>query len=137
MTTIEGAPVKVLWLGDGGCHTGFARVTHSIGERLVDRFGHEVHVVAVNHRGDDVPAMTGDLARKTPLWLHRPDMQVGGDVYGQSRFVELLRSVDPDVVVILGDAPWRDTIAGGWYREDAPGGYTPDRSNATWVRVGR
>ena len=44
---------KVLWLGDAGCHTGFARVTHAIGERLVRDFGHEVHVLAINYDGGD------------------------------------------------------------------------------------
>jgi hypothetical protein len=31
---------------------------------------------------------------------------------------------------------YEETLASGWYRKGAPGGYTPDRSTATWVRVG-
>lgn len=84
---------KVLWFGDAGAHTGFARVTHSIGERLV-AMGHDVHVLAINYRGDYFD---------TPLKLYRPDMLVGGDIFGRSRIVELLAKVEPDVVVMLHD----------------------------------
>jgi hypothetical protein len=38
---------KILWIGDAGCNTGFAKVTHSIGERLVTKYGHDIHVVAI------------------------------------------------------------------------------------------
>lgn len=85
--------MKVLWLGDAGSHTGFARVTHSIGERLVD-MGHDVHVLAVNYDGDHWP---------TTLKLYVPNKLVPTDMYGQSRFVEMLGNVDPDVVVMLQD----------------------------------
>lgn len=85
---------KVLWFGDAGCHTGFGRVTHSIGERLVDK-GHDVHVVAFNYRGDYYP---------TRLKLYRPDLIVGSDIWGMSRVVELLAKVEPDVVFMLHDA---------------------------------
>ena len=85
--------MKILWLGDAGSHTGFARVTHAIGERLVD-MGHEVHVLAVNYDGDYWP---------TNLKLYVPNKLVPTDIYGQSRFVELLGSVDPDIVFMLQD----------------------------------
>lgn len=85
---------KILWLGDAGCHTGFARVTHSIGERLVRDFGHEVHVIAFNYDGDPWP---------TNMHLYRPTTKVPTDLYGQSRYVELLDQIMPDAVVILND----------------------------------
>lgn len=85
---------KVLWLGDAGCDTGFARVTHSIGERLIQKYGHDVHVLATNYDGDHVD---------TPLKLYRPNKMLPNDVYGQARFVEMLYAVEPDVVVILND----------------------------------
>jgi len=85
---------KILWLGDAGCHTGFSRVTHSIGERLMTKHGHDVHVLAINYDGDHVD---------TPLRLYRPNKLIPNDVYGQSRFVEMLNVVEPDVVVILND----------------------------------
>jgi glycosyltransferase involved in cell wall biosynthesis len=93
---------KVLWLADAGCHTGFGRVTHSIGERLVEDFGHEIHVLAINHRGDDFPSMR-DPKKKTPLWLYRTDTFKGNDLYGYTRVLELLGKVMPDVVVMYND----------------------------------
>lgn len=85
--------MKILWLGDAGAHTGFGRVTHAIGERLVD-MGHEVHVLAVNYDGDHWP---------TNLRLYVPNKLVPTDIYGQSRFVEMLGTVEPDIVVMLND----------------------------------
>lgn len=84
----------VLWLGDAGCHTGFATVTHGIGERLVRDHGHDVHVLATNYDGDFWPSN---------MKLYVPTKMVGHDLYGQARFVEMLGIVEPDVVVILND----------------------------------
>lgn len=84
---------KVLWLGDAGCHTGFARVTHALGDRLVDR-GHDIHCLAVNYQGDHYP---------TKVKLYRPNKLLNTDVYGKSRIVEMLGIVEPDVVVMLND----------------------------------
>lgn len=85
---------KVLWIGDAGCHTGFARVTHAIGERLV-AMGHDVHVVAINYDGGD--------PWDTSLKLYVPTTKVPTDIYGQSRYIELLGKIEPDVVVMLND----------------------------------
>lgn len=84
---------KVLWIGDAGSHTGFATATHAIGERLVD-LGHEVSVLAVNHRGDSEPSK---------MRLYSASAKQSGDMYGLSRVVELLGDVEPDVVVMLND----------------------------------
>ena len=94
---------KILWLSDGGCHTGFGRVTHEIGERLARNHGHEVHVLAINHRGDDYPSIL-DPKIKTPLWLYRANSVLGEDYYGNTRVIELLGKVEPDVVVMVNDA---------------------------------
>jgi len=85
---------RVFWLGDAGCTTGFGRVTHSIAERLVTDHGDDVHVLAVNYDGDFVD---------TPLKLYRANKNIPNDMYGQSRFVEMLSVVDPDVVIIQND----------------------------------
>lgn len=84
---------KVLWMGDAGCHTGFATVTHAIGERLVAK-GHDVHVLAYNFKGDYWP---------TSLKLYRPNTLDLSDQLGRSRIVEMLGKVEPDVVVMLND----------------------------------
>jgi glycosyltransferase involved in cell wall biosynthesis len=85
---------RVLWLSDAGCVSGFGRVTHSIAERLVAQYGHEIHVLAVNYRGDPFP---------TDLQLYVPTRDDPADTYGLQRIVPLLRDVDPDVVVMLND----------------------------------
>ena len=95
--------MKVLWLSDAGCTTGFARVSHAIGERLVEDFGHEIHVLATNYRGDSWPCERPGHDHVTPLRLYRPDSIMGGDIYGRSRMIEMLSKVEPDVVVALQD----------------------------------
>jgi glycosyltransferase involved in cell wall biosynthesis len=85
---------KVLWISDAGAHTGFARVTHSIGERLIDK-GHDISVLAFNYRGDHWP---------TRLKLYRPNTIKNDDIWGKTRFIEMLAKVEPDVVVMVHDA---------------------------------
>lgn len=85
---------RVLWLGDAGCTTGFATVTHGIGDRLVDQYGHDVHVLATNYRGDHWPSS---------MKLYVPTMREARDTYGTSRFVEMLAKVTPEVVISLND----------------------------------
>jgi len=87
---------KILLLADAGSTTGFARVSHAVGDRLVRDYGHEVHCLAVNYDGD---AGKWDTAMK----LYLPTKYRPNDVYGQSRFVEMLGEVMPDVVVMLND----------------------------------
>ena len=85
---------RVLWLGDAGCTTGFATVTHSIGDRLVERYGHDVHVLATNYNGDHWPS---------PMKMYVPTLRASNDIYGAMRFIELLDKVDPEVVISLND----------------------------------
>jgi len=85
---------KVLILGDAGAHTGFAIVVENIGNRLVRDYGHDVSCLASNYRGDYWP---------TDMKLYVPTLLQSHDIYGMSRFVEILASVEPDVVFILND----------------------------------
>jgi glycosyltransferase involved in cell wall biosynthesis len=85
---------KILWFGDAGAVTGFGRVTHSIGERLVSDYGHDIHVLAINYRGDHYD---------TNLKLYRPTTVLPTDIYGLTRMVEMIGRVEPDVVVMLHD----------------------------------
>lgn len=87
---------RILWLGDAGATTGFARVTHAVGDRLVRDYGHDVHVLATNYDGD---AGKWDTAMK----LYLPTRNDVADVYGTRRFVELLADLMPDVVFMLND----------------------------------
>lgn len=85
---------RLLMLADAGCTTGFGRVSHAIGDRLVRDYGHDIHVLATNYDGDYWP---------TPMKLYLPDKRVKGDVYGQSRIVELIDDLRPDAVLMLND----------------------------------
>ena len=85
---------KILWLGDAGAHTGFGKVTHAIGDRLVTDYGHDVSVLAINYRGDHWD---------TPMKLYVPTLRNPQDIYGMSRVLEMLDIVEPDVTVILND----------------------------------
>lgn len=86
--------MRVLLLADAGCTTGFGRVSHAIFDRLVTDYGHDVHALATNYSGDFWP---------TPMKLYRTNMRVALDTYGQSRYVEMLGKVIPDVVIMLND----------------------------------
>ena len=94
---------KVLWFSDAGCTTGFGTVTHAIAERLVEDFGHDVHVVATNFRGDSWPCQRPGHDHTTPLRLYRPNILVQNDIHGKSRALELIAKLEPDVVVMLND----------------------------------
>lgn len=85
---------RVLWLGDAGAHTGFAKVTEEIGNRLVTEYGDDVHCLAVNWRGDYWP---------TAMKFYLPTALDPTDIYGRSRYVELIDKVDPDVIVMVND----------------------------------
>jgi D-inositol-3-phosphate glycosyltransferase len=85
---------RVLWLGDAGVPTGFAKVTEEIGNRLVKDYGHDIHCLAINYRGDYHP---------TDLKLYVPTALMPSDIYGKSRYAELIAEVLPEVVVIVND----------------------------------
>lgn len=85
---------KVLWIGDAGAHTGFARVTHEIGDRLVQAYGHDVHALGVNYRGDHWPTL---------IKMYVASLNESRDLYGFRRVVDMLATIQPDVVVILND----------------------------------
>lgn len=87
---------RILLLADAGSTTGFARVSHAIGDRLVRDYGHEIHCLAVNFDGD--PGHW-DTAMK----LYLPTKLRSDDMYGTSRFVEMLAEVMPDVVIMIND----------------------------------
>src|ERR1051326_6141477 len=83
-------------MADAGVHTGFGHVTHAIGERLVRDYGHDVHVLAVNYRGDYFPSIL-DATHSTFLKLYNPKSLLATDTYGQTRVLELLG--------LLGESP--------------------------------
>lgn len=87
--------MKVLILADGGAPTGFSTVSHNIGDRLVRDYGHQVSILATNWRGDHVDS---------PMRFYLPTQLERLDIYGRSRFLELLASIAPDVILMVNDA---------------------------------
>lgn len=83
---------RLLWIGDAGVDTGFARCTHKTLDVLKNSW--DVTVLGVNYRGDphDYPY---------PIYPCFP----GGDMFGLGRVAEILQKVGPDVVVVQND-PW-------------------------------
>lgn len=83
---------KLLWVGDAGVPTGFARATHETLDVL--RKTYDVTVLGINYRGDphNYPY---------PIWGCLP----GGDHLGYGRLLWLMDLVKPDVVVFQND-PW-------------------------------
>lgn len=82
---------RLLLISDAGAHSGFATVAHSIFERLVADYGYDVSVIAANYRGDFWP---------TNLKLYMPPQ---GDIYGQSRFIELVGKLMPEAIIFIND----------------------------------
>ena len=89
---------KILWIGDGGAATGFARVNHSIIENLSPT-KYEIHHLAVNYMGD--PYKTKKHHKLYPAMQAKNY----GDFMGVNRVLELINEVNPDLVFILND-PW-------------------------------
>src|SRR5688572_7179254 len=88
-----GTKRRLLWIGDAGVNTGFARCTHEIVKDLATKF--DVHILALGYDGD-VP---------TPLpWpIYRAG--AGQDPIGVSRVAALVSKLGPSVVVLQND-PW-------------------------------
>lgn len=92
---------RVLWVGDVGAATGFARCTEAACDELY-RTGWDVQVLGVNYRGDPHPYP----------YLVYPALQPfddGMDALGVTRLPVLSSRLNPDVIVLLND-PWN--IAG-------------------------
>jgi glycosyltransferase involved in cell wall biosynthesis len=85
---------KILIIGDAGVSSGFGVVTTNIGARLAETHGHEVHVLAARYRGDP---------HGTSMHLWKADADDPLDTYGKKRVVEVLKKVEPDVVLMLND----------------------------------
>lgn len=82
--------MKLLWVGDAGCPSGFARATHGVLDTL--RHSFDVTVLGINYRGDphDYPY---------PIFAAAP----GGDFMGIGRMVWMCDYIKPDVIIIQND----------------------------------
>ncbi len=85
--------MKILIWSDGGAHTGYGTVVENLGRRWHAK-GAEVHVLAVNYRGDPWDS---------PLKLYPATKGNPRDVFGVQRIGELINSIKPDIFFILED----------------------------------
>lgn len=93
---------KLLWVGDAGCDSGFAKATHyTLGNKPGEALSatYDEYVLALNYRGD------GAIARKYPHLSLDPSWVAGGDLFGVRRLRERVIAIRPDVIVIQQD-PW-------------------------------
>ncbi len=81
---------RLLWVGDAGCDSGFARCTHRTLDVVSQHY--DVTVLGLNYRGDphNYPYPM------YPAWT-------GGDFLGQGRVRELAERAD---IVVLQNDPW-------------------------------
>lgn len=84
---------RLLFVGDAGCESGFAKATHHILEEV--RKTWDVVVLGLNYRGDP---------HKWPYPIH-PAFVPGGDLFGVRRLLTMCDAYHPDTVVIQND-PW-------------------------------
>lgn len=89
---------RLLWCGDAGCSSGFARATHETLRSMDYREtpgGHfDVSVLGLNHYGDPT-------SWPYPIYPCYP----GGDAFGLGRVKELVNKIAPSVIVVQND-PW-------------------------------
>jgi len=101
--------VRVLVIADMAVHSGFGVVTANIFDRLVER-GWYVHTLAVNWRGDH-----WDTRQK----LYLPTQKIPTDLYGKSRYIELVGKLMPDAIVLVNDpAVVRDSLLSNPFDEN-------------------
>lgn len=87
---------RLLWIGDAGVPSGFARATHEVLNALKEHY--EVFVLGMNYRGDP-----HDYPYK--IWAASP----GGDSFGVGRMIWMCDLVHPDLIIIQND-PWNVPI---------------------------
>lgn len=82
--------IPIVVVGDAAAPTGFARVLHSILDRVKHKY--EIHHLGVNYAGDPHDA-------DWKVYVAR----LGGDVYGINRLQQLIEGVKPKLVFMVND----------------------------------
>ncbi len=82
--------IPILVVGDAAAPTGFARVLHSILDRVKHKY--EIHHLGVNYAGDPHDA-------DWKVYVAR----LGGDVYGVNRLQQLIEAAKPRLVFMVND----------------------------------
>jgi len=91
---------KLLWVGDAGCSSGFAKGTHGVCDYLDYRANPsnpnpwDITLLGINYRGDP-------HSYPYPMYAAMP----GGDPFGVGRLLWMCDLVKPDAIVVQQD-PW-------------------------------
>jgi D-inositol-3-phosphate glycosyltransferase len=93
----KGNKLKILFVGDAACSTGFALCTHQLCDRLHAN-GHDVTVLGINAYGDPHNSPYTIYPCVNPLDRSRM-------ICGEERLPKLICRLRPDIVIILQD-PW-------------------------------
>ena len=86
----------VLWVGDAGVPTGFARCTDNVCNHLHEQ-GWIVHVLGINYYGNP------DHGYPFDIWPPINYVEGCPDQFGLTRLPKLIDKIQPDIVVLLGD----------------------------------
>jgi len=95
--------IKLLWVGDAIAQTGFARVSHSVLDRLALTKEFDISVMGINYDGQP-------HNHPYKIWPARN----GGDVLGYKLLGPLVNQLKPDVVILFNDLwvvkDWLETL---------------------------
>lgn len=104
MSSFKNRPIKVLWHGEFGFHTGFAGVSENILDRLWNirtDWGTQKFAPAVMALGQQVNPF--DNQQKKPYQVIPMYGNRGAAPFGQDYAADLVRRFKPDIVVTFGD----------------------------------
>lgn len=109
--------MRVIWVGDAGCPTGFARCSHAVCDDL-HAAGHNISILGMNYFGT-----TGLPETEYPYPIYSGNHPWdGGDTV--PRLPLLIDRLKPDVVVFLND-PWNIPGYQYFYEPPREGGHRP------------
>lgn len=95
--------IKVLWLSDFNCATGFAQVAHNILGQLQETGLYEFTVIGINHHGEPYDQKKWDF----PIYPARNIKRAGDprymDLFGRQRLLDELGTGKYDIVFTLQD----------------------------------
>lgn len=102
--------IKVLWLSDFACATGFAQVAHNLVENLLKTDKYELTVVGINHFGEPYNFQKWPFPIYPARDLTKAQDPRYMDVYGRQRLLDLLGTGQFDVLFTLQDTFILETI---------------------------
>lgn len=97
--------IKVLWLSDFLCNSGFANVAQNIMKRLIKTGRYEFTVIGINYLGDPYDHDQWPIKVYPAQWLARQDVEAYRDVFGRQRVIDALLTGNYDLFFSIQDLP--------------------------------